>query len=94
MLNKNVQEKYLDIVKTKKEDKESVRELNDIINSTTEKIPNFGKREEPAKGFSTQSTNNIGFQYSSQQVGLNVQQNYNYHTTNTTTINNNISKFS
>jgi hypothetical protein len=64
MLNKNVQEKYLDIVKTK-EDGQSMKDLKEIMNN--EKIPNFGKKEEIQKGFSTPTNNNLGFQYSSRQ---------------------------
>jgi hypothetical protein len=98
ILNKNVQEKYLDIVKTKNEsDRDSVKELKDIINSNSaallnsERIPNFGRKEEP-KGFSNnpnpQPINNIG--NSKQQVSNpNTQQ----PKISPATQNNNISKY-
>src|SRR5690606_35888641 len=49
-----VQEKYLNIVKTKDNDESNIAELQEIINKNTVKIPNFGKKEDAVgKGFTS-----------------------------------------
>ena len=93
--SKNVQEIYLNLIKTKKEgDDHSADQLQRMINSDigNNKIPNFGKKEESGFSSAPSNINNTAFNQQPQPQNFTTITNFNIqnYNVNNNSVNNNI----